>query len=568
MNTPRFNVFLSVGDARHAQVWEARQPMQLGQALPWTLEMTDDEIRLIHASGLAFPLAPEVVKSGSEIELREPENQSGLGVSLRLEVAPDLRPAFARELPDEAARKRFRVFTCQGDWVLDSKPVPAHFVAGSRRRRRPVFTLDHRDGHYLLKLRDASADIHGLEEAELMGGSQEKGGYKLTWQQLEKLTVISDTVQWRFRLVAESEALALQNVPAAAPDPETLWFGKARRWGLATLALMLALMWIAPTLKPEEPEKEPQFARIVITKHEIFAAAKADRAERQEVAKTVAPPSAPGESAPAPEKAVAENKPAERKLMKQAATTPAKNARSAAKALASADRARPDAPAKPSVNRALRQAQALAAAMGGLAPDSASSGLLATAEKAAGKGDHRTAAALWGERERKGAGGGREPSAAALLGRSNVQVAMTGNQKGGEGDGNAGAGYGAGKHGAGIKGSGGSFVQVSISDETPGMSEEGLTKQEVWEVINKHLSEVKYCYERAIIRRPDAQGKLVVAFTIGAPGSVKKTAVKSSSLGDPQLDQCIVGRLTTWKFPKPRGGIDVNVLYPFIFKRL
>jgi TonB family protein len=97
---------------------------------------------------------------------------------------------------------------------------------------------------------------------------------------------------------------------------------------------------------------------------------------------------------------------------------------------------------------------------------------------------------------------------------------------------------------------------------------EGLTKDEVGEVIHRHLSEVRYCYESAMLRTPDIEGKLLVAFTIGGQGAVTAADVKQSTLPDPRLDDCILRRLVSWKFPKPRGGVDVAVTYPFIFKTL
>lgn len=145
---------------------------------------------------------------------------------------------------------------------------------------------------------------------------------------------------------------------------------------------------------------------------------------------------------------------------------------------------------------------------------------------------------------------------AGSLTNKNTQVAALGG---------AGAvGYGKGEH-AGVKGQGNAFVSM----DTGGSSvEEGLTKDEVGEVIHRHLSEVRYCYESAMLRTPDIEGKLITNFVIGGNGMVKSTEVKSSTLPDPRLDDCILRRLVTWKFPNPRGGVDVAVSYPFIFKTL
>jgi TonB family protein len=130
--------------------------------------------------------------------------------------------------------------------------------------------------------------------------------------------------------------------------------------------------------------------------------------------------------------------------------------------------------------------------------------------------------------------------------------------------GDAKGGYAKGERAA-VKGQGAAFVSMDIAGVAV---DEGLTKDEVGEVIHKHLSEVRYCYESAMVRTPDIEGKLMVGFTIGGNGVVKSTEIKSSTVPDPRLDDCILRRLTTWKFPQPRGGIDVTVAYPFIFKTL
>lgn len=134
---------------------------------------------------------------------------------------------------------------------------------------------------------------------------------------------------------------------------------------------------------------------------------------------------------------------------------------------------------------------------------------------------------------------------------------------GGNGSNGAG-GYGTGEH-AKVTGQGQSFVSLDTSGS---LVEEGLTKDEVGRVIHRHLSEVRYCYESSMLRTPDIEGKLLVAFTIGGSGAVRTAQARQSTLGDPQLSDCIVGRLQRWRFPQTKGGIDVSVTYPFIFKSL
>lgn len=146
-------------------------------------------------------------------------------------------------------------------------------------------------------------------------------------------------------------------------------------------------------------------------------------------------------------------------------------------------------------------------------------------------------------------------------GNHEVKVGMLG---GGGAGSNGQVGYGKGDH-AQVSGQGKGHIAMDLgsSDVT-----EGLTKEQVGEVIHRHLSEVRYCYESAMIRQNDIEGKLMVAFTIGGTGMVKSTEVKQSTLSDARLDDCILRRLATWKFPLPKGGVDVAVTYPFIFKTL
>jgi outer membrane biosynthesis protein TonB len=147
----------------------------------------------------------------------------------------------------------------------------------------------------------------------------------------------------------------------------------------------------------------------------------------------------------------------------------------------------------------------------------------------------------------------------AIGATSQTQVATLG----GTGE-KGGVGYSKGQK-AGVAGQGGGTVSLELADSTV---EEGLTKDEVGEVIHKHLSEIRYCYETALLRTPDLEGKLTAAFVIGGSGLVKTANAQASTLPDPRLDDCILRRLKSWRFPKPKGGIDVPVTYPFVFKTL
>jgi TonB family protein len=127
-------------------------------------------------------------------------------------------------------------------------------------------------------------------------------------------------------------------------------------------------------------------------------------------------------------------------------------------------------------------------------------------------------------------------------------------------------GYGDGTKGA-LSGSGNGGSPVSLGTEEAEV-EEGLTKEEVGRVIHAHMKEVRYCYESSMVRASRVDGKVILDFTINGKGVVAKAKVSNSSLPDQALGECITRRLRTWQFPYPKGGVNVDVSYPFIFKTL
>ena len=117
----------------------------------------------------------------------------------------------------------------------------------------------------------------------------------------------------------------------------------------------------------------------------------------------------------------------------------------------------------------------------------------------------------------------------------------------------------------GVDGQGEGFLSLNLQEA---FIDEGLSRDEVGRVIHSNISEIRYCYESSMIRKPDLEGKLVVDFTIAASGRVRSANVNKSSVRDERLNECILKRLARWEFPKPKSGVEVAVSYPFIFKRL
>ena len=94
----------------------------------------------------------------------------------------------------------------------------------------------------------------------------------------------------------------------------------------------------------------------------------------------------------------------------------------------------------------------------------------------------------------------------------------------------------------------------------------GYDRDLVLKVVRKHQNEIRYCYETELQKHPELAGKVTVAWTIGATGSVESADIAESGLGNPNVEACIVQRVRRWNFPEPQGGQEVGVTFPWVFQ--
>ncbi len=130
------------------------------------------------------------------------------------------------------------------------------------------------------------------------------------------------------------------------------------------------------------------------------------------------------------------------------------------------------------------------------------------------------------------------------------------------GGGGTGSGYGRGS-GAGFGGRGARVPRVRQAKATV---QGGLDKDIIRRVVRAHINEVRYCYNQGLVRDPNLKGRVAVQFTIGPSGSVPAAVVQESSIKDQNVGQCIAKAVKRWKFPKPDGGGNVVVTYPFVLE--
>lgn len=99
-----------------------------------------------------------------------------------------------------------------------------------------------------------------------------------------------------------------------------------------------------------------------------------------------------------------------------------------------------------------------------------------------------------------------------------------------------------------------------------------IDKEAIRRVIRAKLHEVKSCYERALNTMEKGQkleGKIVLGWKIIARGQTRDVKIVSSTLGNPQVENCIRTRLAGWTFPEPPVGFEYAEVqaYPFVLNQ-
>ncbi len=169
---------------------------------------------------------------------------------------------------------------------------------------------------------------------------------------------------------------------------------------------------------------------------------------------------------------------------------------------------------------------------------------------------------MQGKSIEQSAGAGGKGLKGVDVGGGGKTIGIDGPSTGGLGRGFEGNGIGEGISGPGRLGQKGEHSVNIVSENVQVLS--GLPKDVINEVVQRHRSEIRACYDAALQRNPGLRGKVVVAFNIAPNGIVQSASVKESTLGDTSLGNCIVARVKSWTFPKPEAPVVTEVsAYPF-----
>ncbi len=97
----------------------------------------------------------------------------------------------------------------------------------------------------------------------------------------------------------------------------------------------------------------------------------------------------------------------------------------------------------------------------------------------------------------------------------------------------------------------------------------GMSREAVLKVVNAHLDEVRDCYERELLHNPGISGKILMEWLIQLDGSVRYAKTKFTNIGhSSDLHTCLQAQVVTWNFPRPKGGQEVLVTFPFLFESM
>lgn len=129
-----------------------------------------------------------------------------------------------------------------------------------------------------------------------------------------------------------------------------------------------------------------------------------------------------------------------------------------------------------------------------------------------------------------------------------------------KGDGPAGSGVGNGDP------NGSPFGSVDGEDDDAVVTG-GLDMESIREIIYRNMGQIRYCYEQGLQRQPALSGRVTVKWQISGNGRVSLAGIRHSSVRSAQVESCMVSKIKNWHFPKPHGGVNVAVVYPFNLQR-
>jgi TonB family protein len=133
---------------------------------------------------------------------------------------------------------------------------------------------------------------------------------------------------------------------------------------------------------------------------------------------------------------------------------------------------------------------------------------------------------------------------------------LNGGAIGGLGGGTGSAFGGGGDLRVGTGGGGKGFGTIGVAPQPT------TDREAIHRVVQAHKSTIQFCYEKELAKKPDLAGRVTTRFSIDASGAVTEASVTDSTLGDANVEGCMLRQIKSWKFPAKA----TTVTYPFRFE--
>lgn len=108
---------------------------------------------------------------------------------------------------------------------------------------------------------------------------------------------------------------------------------------------------------------------------------------------------------------------------------------------------------------------------------------------------------------------------------------------------------------------------VSRQEKTESKAAPVSEKEAIRLAVRDHMVEVHHCYRVALDDAPKAGGQLVVDWELDSEGRVVSATadLKSSTLKNQDISECVLTASKKWIFPKAPQGIRRKIKFPLTF---
>ncbi len=109
------------------------------------------------------------------------------------------------------------------------------------------------------------------------------------------------------------------------------------------------------------------------------------------------------------------------------------------------------------------------------------------------------------------------------------------------------------------------FVLGAAPAEPQVILEVTCASDEVKAAITIHRDELRACYERRLAKAPDLTSTSVLEWTVRGDGTITDPtpSAMAAEYEDPELRDCVVGRIRSWAFPAPEQAVNVTLVAGF-----